>query len=93
TDLGKFELDDPVCRENREEVEVIEITVADTHNFFVLGRLTKKNAGQPGGEKDIPVHFLVHNPNDCTRTKPQKICTDCHYHGSTHTEGSTWRTF
>lgn len=93
TDLGKFELDDPVCRENREEVEVIEITVADTHNFFVLGRLTKKNAGQPGGEKDIPVHFLVHNPNDCTTTKPQKICTDCHYHGSTHTEGSTWRTF
>jgi len=30
----------------------------------------------------------------CGSSRSKKVCTDCHYHGSTHTyDGTTWRTF
>ncbi len=68
--LEKIKLEKPVSLRHPQEVEVVEIIVKGTHNFFVIGKGNK---------------FLVHNPMySCNSGVAKKVCTDCHYHGSSH---------
>lgn len=81
--LKKIKLEEPVSSTHPEEMEVVDILVKGTGNFFVIGKGNK---------------FLVHNPPTCSGSSRDPInCNCCHYHGSSRSDcdysPTTRRTF
>jgi hypothetical protein len=91
--LEKIKLEKPVSSIHPEKVEVVDITLKGTQNFFVIGKENK---------------FLVHNSGGdggggggsdrCTSSMSvtRINCNGCHYHGGTdtgHPEATGRRTF
>lgn len=68
-DLEKIKLEKPMLTRHPEKVEVVNITLKSTQNFFVVGKENK---------------FLVHNMGgmSCSDDRDPINCNCCHFHGS-----------